>query len=173
MVHPEDKVQVQIKLTLTNLISLVSVHFPHFLPKGLTALPQLQNVSLYQKICPHFPSNSSNAHITSLFFMTEWKRGDPDDQRVDWDCEFALVTFHFLCRFQVLGYRQHKADLSLSQIAMTAMDWLSSLLEQIRLLWHKYNSRPVQDCLASRHCPREQVRGFVLLVQRFCTICLF
>lgn len=37
VVHPEDKVQVQIKMTLTNLISLVSGHFPHFLPKA--ALP--------------------------------------------------------------------------------------------------------------------------------------
>lgn len=80
----------------------------------------------------------------------------------------SLLSLHFIfCHFQVLGYRWHKADLSLSQIAMTAMDWLSSLLEQIRLLWHKYNSRPVQDCLASWHCPREQVRGLLYWYKGF------
>lgn len=35
VVQPEDKVTVQIKLTLTNLISLVSPHFPHSLQQSL------------------------------------------------------------------------------------------------------------------------------------------
>lgn len=37
VVHPEDIVEVQIKLTLTNLISLVSAHSSYFLQQSLTA----------------------------------------------------------------------------------------------------------------------------------------
>lgn len=50
-------------------------------------------------------------------------------------------------------------SISLSQITSTAMGWLSSFLEPIGLLWHKYHSCPMQDRLASRYCPWEQVRG--------------
>lgn len=55
-------------------------------------------------------------------------------------------------------------------LSTTAMDRLSSLLEQIRLLRHKYNSSSMQDSLASRHCPREQVGGSVLFTQSLCVL---
>lgn len=43
-------------------------------------------------------------------------------------------------------------------MSSTAVEWLSTLLECIWILWHWNHSCPMQDRLASRHRPREQVR---------------
>lgn len=45
-----------------------------------------------------------------------------------------------------------------SQMSPAAMDWLSPCLEHIWLLRHWHDSCPRQECLASWHCPWEQVR---------------
>lgn len=41
-------------------------------------------------ILPTINTYSSNIHYSFFIYTTEWKGGDSDDQRVDWDCEFPL-----------------------------------------------------------------------------------
>lgn len=88
MVHPEDKVQVQIKLTLTNLISLVSVHVPHFLSKE--ARRKSHNV---ERKAAHFVNGGQHAG-TAVGSENEWMNVNGCQVRYWYQSDTSLIPEH-------------------------------------------------------------------------------
>lgn len=142
VVRPEDKVEVQIKLTLTNLISLVRAHSL----KAVVTKPccMLNMWSVIQSKGVNKLCSQVTWCAYSFFFpcAPEWKGGNSYNQCVDWDCEcysFHTCVFVLSTQFLVVMFLLHSLspplDLVFNVIGALSIKCHLQQWTDYRLVW--------------------------------------